>query len=521
MALKRANRHGLIAGATGTGKTVTLQVLAESFAREGVAVFAADVKGDLSGIAAPGAPPPSWAVERAKLIGMTDYSPSAPSVVFWDLYGQQGHPIRTTITEMGPVLLGRILEATDAQEGALAIAFKMADDWVKQGKTEGLLINIQDLRALLTHIAENADEIGKSYGLVSPTTVAALQRKLLQMESDGADKFFGEPALELSDMIRRTPDGRGVVNILAADKLVQSPGLYSTFLLWLLSELWEDLPEVGDQDKPKMAFFFDEAHLLFRDADKTLLGRIEQVARLIRSKGVGIYFITQSPTDIPDIVLSQLGNRFQHALRAYTPSDQKAVKAASQSFRAREGLNVYVTIQALGVGEALVSTLDAKGAPTPVSKVDIRPPCSRVGPVTPPERAALIAASGMGLKYDTAVDKISAYEILSGKAQASAALAQQQEAQAQATKAAEAKAKADAALTAAQAKAEAAQAKAEAQRAAAEAKANASARSTSARRGRAVERTTEKVAGRVLSNVGSSLAREVMRGIFGNMRKRY
>ncbi|HWA22807.1 MAG TPA: helicase HerA-like domain-containing protein [Caulobacterales bacterium] len=527
MALKRANRHGLIAGATGTGKTVTLQTLAESFSREGVAVFAADVKGDLSGIAAPGAPPPGWAVERAKQIGLADYTPSAPPVVFWDLYGQQGHPIRTTLTEMGPVLIGRILEATDAQEGALAVAFKLADDWLKAGKQEGLLLNLADLRSMLNYISDNADDIGKAYGLVSPTTVAALQRKLLQLEGDGAESFFGEPALQLADMIRTTADGRGVVNILAADKLVQSPGLYSTFLLWLMSELWEELPEVGDLDKPKMVFFFDEAHLLFRDAEKTLLGRIEQVARLIRSKGVGLYFITQSPTDVPDIVLSQLGNRFQHALRAYTPADQKAVKAAAQSFRAPEGLDVYKTIQELGVGEALVSTLDAKGAPTPVAKTAIAPPHSRVGPVTGAERAAIIAASGLGLKYDKAVDRQSAYEILSGKASAAAQAAEAQEAEEAANKQAAAKAKADQAAAMAQAKAGAASAKAAATQAAAEARAAAAQakldaqKQAASNRGMAtIEKTAAQVGGRVLSNVGSALAREVMRGIFGNMRRR-
>ncbi len=526
MALKRANRHGLIAGATGTGKTVTLQRLAETFALQGIAVFAADVKGDLSGIAAPGAPPPGWAVERAKQVGLTDYAPNAPPVVFWDLYGQQGHPIRTTLTEMGPVLIGRILEATDAQEGALTVAFKLADDWLKAGKQEGLLLNMADLRSLLTYISEHADEIGKTYGLVSPTTVAALQRKLLQLEGDGADAFFGEPGLELADMIRTTADGRGVVNILAADKLVQSPGLYSTFLLWLMSELWEELPEVGDLDKPKMVFFFDEAHLLFRDAEKALLTRIEQVARLIRSKGVGIYFITQSPTDVPDIVLSQLGNRFQHALRAYTPADQKAVKAAAQSFRAAEGLDVFKTIQELGVGEALVSTLDAKGAPTPVAITAIAPPCSRVGPVTPAERASLMAASGLGLKYDKMVNRQSAYEILSGKTASAAAAAAQQNAAEDAAKEAAAKTKAEQAAAAAQtklqtaqAKAAAAQATAEARAAAAKAKADAAKRAAS-RRSTPVTRTAERVGGRVLSNVGSALAREVMRGIFGNMRRR-
>ena len=527
MALKRANRHGLVAGATGTGKTVTLQVLAETFAKEGVAVFAADVKGDLSGIYAPGQPFPKWALDRAALCKLDDFAPAAPPVVFWDLYGEKGHPIRTTITEMGPVLLGRILEATDAQEGALTIAFKIADDWAQAGKPEGLLLNLQDMRALLTYVSENADEIGKTYGLVSPTTVAALQRKLLQLETDGADKFFGEPALDLADMIRTTPEGRGVVNILAADKLVQSPMLYSTFLLWLLSELWEELPEVGDLDKPKMVFFFDEAHLLFRDAEKALLARIEQVARLIRSKGVGIYFVTQSPTDVPDAVLAQLGNRFQHALRAYTPADQKAVKAAAQSFRAKPGLDVYTTIQELGVGEALVSTLDEKGAPTPVAKTAIRPPCSRVGPVTSLERQTAISASGMSAKYDKAEDQFSAYEVLSGRTAEAAALAAQQRAEKEAEEAAEKEAKAASQAQAAQAKIDAAAAKARAAEAAAEAraataraKAEAAEKAVSRRRGAAIERTAERVGGRVLSNVGSSLTRELMRGIFGNMRRR-
>ncbi|MGE3301626.1 MAG: helicase HerA-like domain-containing protein [Hyphomonadaceae bacterium] len=513
MALKRANRHGLIAGATGTGKTVTLQVLLEALAREGVAVFAADVKGDLSGVAKPGQPAPKWAIERAQAIGLTDYAPAAPPVVLWDLYGDQGHPIRTTITEMGPILIGRILEATEAQEGALAVAFKLADDWAKQGKPEGLLLNLQDLRALLGYLSDNADEIGKTYGLVSPTTVAALQRKLLQLETDGADKFFGEPALDLNDMIR-SANGQGVVNILAADKLVQSPGLYSTFLLWLMSELWEELPEVGDLDKPKMVFFFDEAHLLFRDAEKALLARIEQVARLIRSKGVGIYFITQSPTDVPEIVLSQLGNRFQHALRAYTPSDQKAVRAAAQSFRAADGMDVYATIQELGVGEALVSTLDEKGAPTPVARTAIRPPSSRVGPITALERAEIVSASPMGVKYATAVDRQSAYEILSGKAAKASAEALAKKQQDEAAKDAAAKQKAAAAEAQAREKSAAAEARAEAAR-------DRARRLSGGGRTRvtSTERVVKQVGGRVLSNATNTVVRELMRGIFGNLRR--
>ena len=519
LALKRANRHGLVAGATGTGKTVTLQVMAEQFANAGVAVFAADVKGDLSGIAEPGAPAPKWAADRAAELKIEDYSPSAPPVVFWDVYGQQGHPIRTTVTEMGPILISRILDCTDAQEGAITIAFKLADDWLKAGKNEGLLLNLKDLRQLLNYIAENADDVGKEYGLVSPTTVSAMQRKLLQLELDGAENFFGEPALDLMDMIRTAPDGRGIVNVLAADKLVQSPALYSTFLLWLLSELWEKLPEVGDADKPKMVFFFDEAHLLFNDASKELLDRVNQVARLIRSKGVGIYFVTQSPTDVPDNVLSQLSNRVQHALRAYTPADQKAVKAAAASFRASPGVDVATIIQELGVGEALVSTLDDKGAPTPVARTLIAPPRSRVGPVTPPERQAAMAASGMGAKYDTPIDRVSAYEILSGKATQAAADQAAQKAADDAAKATTVQAKAAAAQAAAQAKIDAANARAQAvqQRAAAQAAAQ-----QAAQRGRVVnqvERTAIQVGGRVVSNATNTIMREVMRGILGGLKR--
>jgi DNA helicase HerA-like ATPase len=394
LSLKRANRHGLIAGATGTGKTVTLQTFAEQFAKAGVCVFAADVKGDLSGISAPGQPPPAWAAQRAAEIKLENHQPEAAPVVFWDIYGREGHPVRTTVTEMGPVLMSRILDCSPAQEGAMTVAFRLADE-------EGLaLLDLKDLRALLIHISENADEIGKRYGLVSPTTIAALQRRLLQLEMDGAEIFFGEPALELADMIRAMPDGRGVVNILSADKLVQSPRLYSTFLLWLLSELWESLPEVGDLEKPKLVFFFDEAHLLFNDASKELLDRVEQIARLIRSKGVGIYFVSQSPCDVPDMVLSQLGNRIQHAMRAY--------------------IDVAREIQELHVGEALVSVLDDKGAPTPVARTLVRPPVSRVGPLTPHERQTTIDASPLARKYAKAIDRESAYEILAKRAQKAA-----------------------------------------------------------------------------------------------------
>jgi len=517
LALKRANRHGLIAGATGTGKTVTLQVLAESFANAGVPVFAADVKGDLSGIAAPGEPPPKWAVARAEQIGVP-IEPKAAAVVFWDLFGAQGHPVRTTITEMGPLLLSRILDLSEAQEGALTIAFKIAD-------TDGLLLlDLKDLRAILTHISDNAEQIGKTYGLVSPQTVAAIQRKLLQLEMDGADKFFGEPALALSDMIRTTEDGRGVVNLLVADKLIQSPRLYATFLLWLMSELWEELPEAGDLDKPKMVFFFDEAHLLFNDAPKALLDRIEQVARLIRSKGVGIYFITQSPTDVPDTVLAQLGNRFQHALRAYTPSDQKAVRAAAASFRANPGVDVAKEIQELNIGEALISTLDEKGAPTPVARTFVRAPNSRVGPITPDERKAILAASALAAKYDAPIDRHSAHEILAGRSVEAAEAARQAQLREAMEKEAEAaakiKAKGDAERERELIAAEKQRLR-EAERVERE-QAREREREQAAR-AKAAERTTRavtKVATQVGGGLLSTIGRELVRGIFGGVKRR-
>lgn len=511
--LKRANRHGLIAGATGTGKTVTLQMMAEAFSHAGVAVFAADVKGDLSGISAPSDMNERW-VKRAAEVGAEPYVAKAAPVVFWDIYGRDGHPVRTTVSEMGPLMLSRILDLSEAQDGALTIAFRIADE-------KGLLLlDLKDLRSVFTHVAENADEIGRKYGLVSPQTIAAMQRKLLQLEMDGADSFFGEPALQLADMIRTTADGKGVVNLLVADKLIQSPRLYATFLLWLMSELWEELPEAGDLDKPKMVFFFDEAHLLFNDAPKALLDRIEQVARLIRSKGVGIYFITQSPTDIPDAVLAQLGNRVQHALRAYTPADQKAVRAAAQSFRANPGVDVQKEIQELSVGEALVSTLDEKGAPTPVQRTMIRPPVSRVGPCTSDERAKILAASDMALKYKDTVDRESAYEILTGKAAESAAAAEAEALKTQEMKAAETKAKEQAKLEAARDKEQVAAERARLKEQAAlerEREKNATARSRSTKRTTsAVTRTAERVGGNVLSTIG----RELVRGIFGNMKRR-
>ena len=406
--LDRSNRHGVVAGATGTGKTVTLQVLAQAFSDAGVPVFAADVKGDLSGLAVPGTPNEKM-LARAASMDLA-LAPSAPPVVFWDLFGLKGHPIRTTLSEMGPLLLSRLLELNDVQEGVLTITFHVAD---KDGL---LLLDLKDLQAALKYVADHADEIGTQYGNVSAATVGAIQRKLLTLQTQGAEHFFGEPALELSDLMRLDAAGRGYVNLLSAERLIQSPKLYSTFLLWLLSELFEELPEVGDPDRPRLVFFFDEAHLLFNDAPKALLEKIEQVVRLIRSKGVGVYFVTQNPADIPDAVLGQLGARVQHALRAYTPADQKGLRAAAQSFRANPAFDTAEAIQALGVGEALVSTLDEKGAPSVVQRTLIRPPASRLGPLTPEERSSLVAASPVAGVYDRAEDRASAYEILQARA---------------------------------------------------------------------------------------------------------
>jgi DNA helicase HerA-like ATPase len=404
LTLHFANRHGLVTGATGTGKTVTLQVLAEGLSRAGVSVFAADIKGDLSGIAAVGEAKDAF-VKRAKDMGF-DYQPDEYPVVFWDLFGEQGHPVRATVSEMGPLLLSRMMDLNDVQEGVLNIAFRVADE---QGL---LLLDMKDLRAILGFIAEHADELTTQYGNVSKATVGTIQRQLLVLENQGAMKFFGEPALILKDFIRTDSDGRGFINILAADKLMESPRLYATFLLWLLSELFEQLPEIGDPDKPKLCFFFDEAHLLFTDAPKALMDKIEQVVRLIRSKGVGVYFVTQNPLDVPDKVLAQMGNRVQHALRAFTPRDQKAVRAAAETFRANPKLDTATIISELGKGEALVSFLEGNGTPEMVERCMVRPPSARVGPVTPDERKAVIAKSPVKGKYDTAVDNVSAYEEL-------------------------------------------------------------------------------------------------------------
>ena len=405
--LSRANRHGLIAGATGTGKTVTLQTLAEGFSAHGVPVFMADVKGDLAGIAMAGDNPKMAA--RAEALGIADFTFRAFPTVFWDVFGKSGHPVRVTVSEIGPVLLARLLELSDAQEGVLSIAFKMADD-------EGLLLlNLEDLQALLAQIATDAKPLSAKYGNVSPTTVAAIQRKLLQLAQDGAEHLFGEPALDIRDLLRTDRNGQGIVNILAADVLIQKPRVYAIFLLWLLSELFEQLPEAGDLDQPKLVFFFDEAHLLFNDAGKPLLQKIEQVVRLIRSKGVGVYFITQQPQDIPNDVLGQLGNRVQHALRAFTPSDQKAVKAAATSFRANPDFKTEEAITTLAVGEALVSLLAADGSPSIVERAKIRPPVSRLGPITAAERSALLRSDSIGDTYDTPINRESAYEKLNAR----------------------------------------------------------------------------------------------------------
>jgi uncharacterized protein len=411
LALALANRHGLVTGATGTGKTVSLQVLAEGFSRAGVAVFAADIKGDLSGIAARGEAKPDF-VKRAKDLGF-DYAPEEFPVIFWDLFGQDGHPIRATVFEMGPLLVSRILELNDVQEGIINIAFRYADDdpELKAAAGQGL-IDLKDLRELLSYLSKNAKEISGRYGNVAVTAVGAVQRQLLVLENQGGTKFFGEPALTVDDLMRTDGNGRGVINVLAADKLMASPRLYATFLLGLLSELFEKLPEVGDPPKPKLVFFFDEAHLLFNEAPKVLLDKVEQVVRLIRSKGVGVYFVTQNPLDVPDKVLGQLGNRVQHALRAFTPRDQKAVAAAAETFRPNPKLNTAQVITQLGKGEALVSFLEGNGTPSMVDRTIIRPPSARIGPVTPDERKAVIDKSPLKGKYDTAIDPNSAYEIL-------------------------------------------------------------------------------------------------------------
>ena len=471
--LHRANRHGVVAGATGTGKTVTLQIMAQGFSDAGVPVFCADVKGDLSGVSQPGSPNEKLTARAAEM-GLT-LTPRAAPTVFWDLYGQKGHPIRTTVSEIGPVLMARMLNLNEVQEGVLTVVFHVAD------KERLLLLDLDDLRSLLVHVGENAERIGREVGNVAPASIAAIQRALLQLEQQGGSAFFGEPALRLEDMIRVGLDGRGQINVLDATRLMNSPRLYGAFLLWLLSELFEQLPEIGDPEKPRLVFFFDEAHLLFDDAPKALQDKVEQVVRLIRSKGVGVYFVTQNPADIPDSVLAQLGNRVQHALRAYTPAEQKGLKAASNSFRPNPAFDTAEAIQGLGVGEALVSVLDDKGAPTVVARTRIRPPDSRLGPATDAERAATLAASPVRGLYDQPLNRESAAEIL-------------------------------AARHAAQDQAEAVEAREEKQ----------ARPERAAPRRRVSNRQTpmEALTKSVLRTAGSTITRELLRGMLGSLRRR-
>ncbi|UUL81532.1 helicase HerA-like domain-containing protein [Sphingomonas qomolangmaensis] len=506
LVLKRANRHGLIAGATGTGKTVTLQGLAEGFSAAGVPVFVSDVKGDLAGLAMAGSPLAKTHAPfaaRAAEIGDTDWAYAETPVQFWDLFGEQGHPVRATISEMGPLLLARLMGLNETQEGVLAIAFHLADE-------EGLLLlDLDDLQAMLADIADRAAAISTTYGNVSKASVGAIQRQLLQLRGQGAEQFFGEPALDIADFMDVDDQGRGIVNILAADKLMASPRLYATFLLWLLSELFETLPEVGDPDRPKLVFFFDEAHLLFDEAPAALLDKVEQVVRLIRSKGVGVYFVTQNPIDIPEGVAGQLGNRVQHALRAFTPRDQRGVRAAAETFRSNPAIDVETAITELKVGEALVSMLQADGAPAPVERTLVRPPRSRVGPVTPVERGVLIATDAIGDRYDIPIDRESAHELLGAKrAEAEAAAA---EAQADAADAkADAHAAREQARAAKQAERERLAAQREADRAARE-QARAEAASPW---NRAVTSATRSAS----STVGRTVASEVTKAVFGSKR---
>lgn len=426
LSLKYANRHGLIAGATGTGKTVTLQILAEGFSEAGVPVFLSDVKGDLSGLAKSGTETHKLHeafTKRAATIGFDDFGYRASPVTFWDLFGDQGHPVRTTVSEMGPLLLSRLLELSEAQEGIVNIAFRLADE-------EGLpLLDLKDLQALLVWIGENRSQLSLRYGNISTASIGAIQRRLLVIENQGGTRLFGEPALELADLMRTDDEGRGMVNILAADKLMGAPGLYATFLLWLLSELFEELPEVGDPDKPKLVFFFDEAHLLFDDAPKVLVDKVEQVARLIRSKGVGVYFITQNPADVPEDILGQLGNRIQHALRAFTAKDRKNLRLAAETYRENPAFETEEAIREVGVGEAVTSMLQKKGVPGIVERTLIRPPSSQLGPISVAERKEVLARSDMAGKYDKVLNRNSAFEILSKRAEEAAKEAEVAEAE--------------------------------------------------------------------------------------------
>ncbi|TKD51735.1 helicase HerA-like domain-containing protein [Sphingomonas baiyangensis] len=506
LVLRRANRHGLIAGATGTGKTVTLQGLAEGFSAAGVPVFVADVKGDLAGMGMAGSPtakPHAAFASRAAEIGDADWAYRECPVQLWDLFGEQGHPIRATVSEMGPLLLARLMGLNETQEGVLSIAFHIADD-------EGLLLlDLDDLQAMLAECADRAAEIATRYGNVSRASVGAIQRQLLQLRSQGGDRFFGEPALDIADLMTCAEDGRGIVNILAADKLMASPRLYASFLLWLLSELFETLPEVGDPDKPKLVFFFDEAHLLFDEAPPALIEKVEQVVRLIRSKGVGVYFVTQNPIDIPEGVAGQLGNRVQHALRAFTPRDQKAVRSAAETFRANPDIDVATAITELKVGEALVSLLQPDGAPSPVERALIRPPRSRAGPLSEVERRILVETDAVGARYDAAVNRESAHELLTAKAAEAEAAAREVAADAEADKAAALKAKEDARIAKEAERARlAAERDAERQRKAEERAA------ASSPWNKAVTSATRSAS----SAVGRSVANEVTKAVLGSKR---
>jgi DNA helicase HerA-like ATPase len=518
--LKRANRHGLIAGATGTGKTVTLQGIVEGLSAAGVPTFVADVKGDLSGLAMAGSPTSkvhSIFAQRASEIGMSGWTYRESPVQFWDLFGEQGHPVRTTVSEMGPLLLSRLMNLNEVQEGVLNIAFNVAD---KEGL---LLLDLDDLQSMLVYCGEKADELTLEYGNVSKQSVGSIQRSLLQLRSQGGDHFFGEPALDLADFISHDEQGRGIVNILAADRLMASPRLYATFLLWLLSELFEELPEIGDPDKPILCFFFDEAHLLFDDAPSGLLEKVEQVVRLIRSKGVGVYFITQNPIDIPDKVAAQLNNRIQHKLNAFTPRDQQAVKAAADTFRVNPDIDVATAITELKIGEALVSLLQPDGSPSPVQRTLIRPPSTRVGPLTPEERKVIIGTDAIGLKYDTLLDAHSAEEIIKAKADEAAAAAAAAKAQNDAEKAAAEKARLDAIAAKEAARAQAAQARLEAQQAREQERLQRAQEREEARRARESARPSmaDKLmqsAGRsIASSVGRQIGNQLLRGIFGGL----
>ena len=518
--LKRANRHGLIAGATGTGKTVTLQGIVEGLSAAGVPSFVADVKGDLSGLAMAGSPTSkahTIFAQRATDIGMPDWSYRDSPVQFWDLFGEQGHPVRTTVSEMGPLLLSRLMNLNEVQEGVLNIAFNVAD---KDGL---LLLDLDDLQSMLVHCGERADELTLEYGNVSKQSVGAIQRSLLQLRSQGGDHFFGEPALDLADFISHDDQGRGVVNILAADRLMASPRLYATFLLWLLSELFEELPEIGDPDKPILCFFFDEAHLLFDDAPPGLLEKVEQVVRLIRSKGVGVYFITQNPIDIPDKVAAQLNNRIQHKLNAFTPRDQQAVKAAADTFRVNPEIDVATAITELKIGEALVSLLQPGGSPSPVQRTLIKPPSTRVGPLTPEERKIIVTTDAIGAKYDTLLDPHSAEEILKAKADEAAAAAAAAKAETEAAKVAAEKARLDAIAAKEAARAQAAQARLEAQQARELERQQRAQEREEARRAREAARPSmaDKMmqsAGRsIASSVGRQIGNQLLRGIFGGL----